>query len=109
MSKSKTLAPAAIAQLLKKAQKQGFLADILAEVELASAQEKKGNNIEVRKAAILKALSTKNELALAEITEALAAHDKAEFAAVVEQIADSIRAEAGGRVRRGCIQECRYS
>lgn len=85
MAKSKTLAPAAIAQLLKKAQKQGFLADILAQVELASAQEKKGNNIEVRKAAILKALSTKNDLALAEITEAYNEHlnlsdEVAEFA-----------------------------
>lgn len=74
MTKPKTLAPAAIAQLLKKAEKQGFLADILAQVESASAQEKKGNNIEVRKAAILDALATQNDLALAEITEAYNQH-----------------------------------
>lgn len=70
MSKSKALAPAHISEMLKKAERKGVVADILAEVDEAAAIEKRGNNAATRQAAIVKALADNNELAEAEIIEA---------------------------------------
>lgn len=69
MTKSAAPSTAKIVEMLKK-HDRGVVADILAQVDIASAQEKQGNNVELRKKAHLKALAENNKLAIDKVDRA---------------------------------------
>lgn len=71
MAKSQSLATTKLAAELKKQTKNSLVKDILAEVDTASAIEKKGNNAAVRKAAHQKALAENNKIELARVSDAM--------------------------------------
>lgn len=56
--------------MLKKHDKE-VVKNLLAKVDTAAALEKRGNNVDLRKAAMRKALAENNEIALAELSDAL--------------------------------------
>lgn len=71
---TKALSKSAIAKLIKQHEDKvvsGVVADILSQADRASAIEKTGNNVELRKAALRKALAENNKVALDEVEEAL--------------------------------------
>ncbi len=65
----KNLAPNEIIAMLKKHDKN-LVKALLKEVDTAVAQEKNGNNVELRKAAMQKAVKESNSIVLAKYTEA---------------------------------------
>lgn len=66
---AKTLANDEIVALLKKHDKN-VVKNILKQVDTAAALEKRGNNVELRKAAMQKAVAESNGIAIAEFNEA---------------------------------------
>ena len=65
-----TIAPAALTEIFKKHGSDSLVKDILAEIDRASAVEKKGSNVETRKAAHRKALKEANAVEIAKVNEA---------------------------------------
>lgn len=72
MTKSASIAPAALTAMLKKQTDTTLVAALLAEIDQAAAVEKKGSNVELRKAAHRKALKEANAVELARVESAQA-------------------------------------
>ena len=69
MAKNSTLTPAQLTSLLAK-HDASLVADLLKQVDAAAAIEKKGTNVELRKAAHRKNLKENNSIELTKVAEA---------------------------------------
>lgn len=67
---TKAISTDKLVEMLKKHDKS-IVADLLKQVDTASALQKKGSNVELRKKAMLKSLAENNDIALSEFSDAL--------------------------------------